>query len=256
MRAPLSSPTKWGRGHRRPPGRRTLCKERRRKASAMPKLAQRAKGGGGRAASKHVSSFSRRVRARVMPYHSQNRPAEQDRVTPKPAVGPAFGSIMPCEQVARIERQRNPGTNVRLGCRSRVSRSLSSGRPLRAGPVGSTRATNKREAERRQAHLFHWSRIKRMRLRAEAQRARLSAFHHGARCSDRTPQLSSRTRFLGPGAKRALSVSACPSPATESQTGHHAGRAFSQSRPGAEVTSPRPREPHSLRQPVSPAAVL
>jgi hypothetical protein len=27
--------------------------------------------------------------------HSQNRPAEQDRVTPKAAVGPAFGSIMP-----------------------------------------------------------------------------------------------------------------------------------------------------------------
>jgi hypothetical protein len=25
---------------------------------------------------------------------SQNRPSEQDRVTPKPAVGPAFGSIM------------------------------------------------------------------------------------------------------------------------------------------------------------------
>jgi len=42
--------------------------------------------------------------------HSQNRPAEQDRVTPEPAVEPAFGSIMPSEQkVARIERQRNPG---------------------------------------------------------------------------------------------------------------------------------------------------
>jgi DNA-binding winged helix-turn-helix (wHTH) protein len=26
--------------------------------------------------------------------HSQNRPAEQDRVTPKAAVEPAFGSIM------------------------------------------------------------------------------------------------------------------------------------------------------------------
>src|SRR5208282_2109048 len=38
----------------------------------------------------------------------------------------------------------------------------------------------------------------------EASRARLTAFHHGACCSDRTPQLSSRTRFLGRGAKRAL----------------------------------------------------
>jgi hypothetical protein len=34
-----------------------------------------------------------------------------------------------------------------------------------------------------------------------------------------------------------------------------AGR-FPESRPGAEVTSPRPREPLSLHQPVSPADVL
>jgi hypothetical protein len=31
---------------------------------------------------------------------------------------------------------------------------------------------------------------------------------------------------------------------------------MTRSRPGAEVTSPRPREPLSLRQPVSPADVL
>ncbi len=61
-----------------------------------------------------------------------------------------------------------------------------------------------------------------------AERARLSAFHHGACCSEPTPQLSSRTRFLGRGGKRALPAPAYPSPATKSQTGHHAGRASSE----------------------------
>ena len=37
--------------------------------------------------------------------HSQNRPSEQDRVTPKAAVGPAFGSIMPNEQKEAERRQ-------------------------------------------------------------------------------------------------------------------------------------------------------
>ena len=41
-----------------------------------------------------------------------------------------------------------------------------------------------------------------------------------------------------------------------SQTGHYAGRALSRSRPSAAVTSGRPREPHSFRQPASPAGVL
>ena len=62
--------------------------------------------------------------------HSQNRPAEQDRVTPKPAVGPAFGSIMLCEHVARVERQRNPGTNVRLDAAPGVSTSFNPGYKL------------------------------------------------------------------------------------------------------------------------------
>ena len=58
-----------------------------------------------------------------------------------------------------------------------------------------------------------------------------------------------RTRFLGRGVS-------CPSPASSSQAGHSAGRALLRSRPGAQVTSPRPREPHPLRRPVSPADVL
>ena len=58
-----------------------------------------------------------------------------------------------------------------------------------------------------------------------------------------------RTRFLGRGVS-------CPSPASSSQAGHSAGRALLRSRPGAPVTSPRPREPPPLRRPVSPADVL
>jgi hypothetical protein len=50
---------------------------------------------------------------------------------------------------------------------------------------------------------------------------------------------------------------ACPSPASFSQTGHGAGRAFSRSPPGTAVTSRRPREPHSLPAAgVTQAAVL
>jgi len=45
---------------------------------------------------------------------------------------------------------------------------------------------------------------------------------------------------------------ACPSPASCSQTGHGAGRAFSRSRPGTAVTNRRPREPHSPQPPASP----
>jgi len=78
------------------------------------------------------------------------------------------------------------------------------------------------------------------------------------------------TRFLGPGrgarsrwferscaAQRALPAPSCPSPA-----GCPAGRSwcrpgvYPRSRPGAAVTSRRPREPLSLRPPASPADVL
>jgi hypothetical protein len=77
----------------------------------------------------------------------------------------------------------------------------------------------------------------------ETSRARLPAFHRGACCSEPTPQLRSRTRFLGRGFEGRYPSSTCPSPATKSQTGRRAGRAFSRNRPGAGVTSPHPREP-------------
>jgi hypothetical protein len=78
------------------------------------------------------------------------------------------------------------------------------------------------------------------------------------------------TRFLGLGrsarsrwferscaAQRALPAPSCPSPA-----GFPAGRSwcrpgvYPRSRPRAAVTSRRPREPLSLRQPASPAGIL
>jgi len=118
------------------------------------------------------------------------------------------------------------------------------------------RATKKkREAERRQAQYFMMP----------CQRARQRAKRRALACRRPTTALaaaSQRHRSAPERAswdvakKRALPAPACPSPATKSQTGHHAGRASSRSRPGAEVTSPRPREPLSLRQPVSPAGVL
>ena len=69
-------------------------------------------------------------------------------------------------------------------------------------------------------------------------RARLSAFHRGTCGSEPTPPFSSSTRFLGRGrgarsrwferpcaVQRALPAPSYPSPASSSQTGHHAGRA-------------------------------
>ena len=47
-----------------------------------------------------------------------------------------------------------------------------------------------------------------------------------------------QAHFLGRGSLQALSEAACPSPATWSQTGRHAGRALSRSRPGADRILP------------------
>src|SRR5690348_16924953 len=82
----------------------------------------------------------------------------------------------------------------------------------------------------------------------------------GARCayrrstavlvaSEPTPPLSSSPRFLGRNFGGRYSAVTYPSPAIQSQAGRNAGRAFSRSRPGAEVTSPCPQAPLSLHQP-------
>jgi len=76
--------------------------------------------------------------------------------------------------------------------------------------------------------------------RAEAQRARLSAFHRGACCSERTPQLNSSDALpvtvLGRNGRYPLpAVVQC---SDVSRTGHSAGRASDPESPGSEVTSP------------------
>ena len=73
-------------------------------------------------------AFSRRARARVFVHERHDLPPGNKGGAPKATRSPD-------------ERQRNPGRAFKLPTRSRISRSLSSGRPLRAGPVGSIRAT-------------------------------------------------------------------------------------------------------------------
>jgi hypothetical protein len=78
---------------------------------------------------------------------------------------------------------------------------------------------------------------------------RLSAFHRGACCSEPTPQLSSGRASWD--AEFPVPVQRAPRRPVIVPAG-----ALLRSRPGAPVTSPRPREPPPLRRPVSPADVL
>ena len=104
----------------------------------------------------------------------------------------------------------------------------------------------------------------------EGEGARLSAFHRGACCSERTPQLSSSYALPGTWSERTIPMvrkivrrSAGVTRSFLSQSSGlprrpvmvPAGR-IPRSRPGAAVTSRRPREPLSPRQPASPADVL
>jgi hypothetical protein len=152
------------------------------------------------------------MRARVMPTPLVRTLAQHHRVTPEPAVGPIFGSIVLHEEI----RKRNAGR-----------RSSPSSAPYGRGS-------------------------------RETSRARLSASHHGACCSERTPQLNSSdalpgTDCAGAGVTRSLPPQSSELPRRPVIV--PAGR-YCRSRPGAKVTSPCPREPLSLRQPVSPADVL
>jgi hypothetical protein len=92
-------------------------------------------------------AFSRRARARVFVHERHDLPPGNKGGAPKATRSPD-------------ERQRNPGRAFKLPTRSRISRSLSSGRPLRAGPVGSSglqihpaTRLQRREAERRQTRI-------------------------------------------------------------------------------------------------------
>jgi hypothetical protein len=73
---------------------------------------------------------------------------------------------------------------------------------------------------------------------AQAGTAHLPAFRNGAYGGEPTPPLSSRRTSWDAAERRVLSVSTCPSPATKSQTGHDAGRAYSRSRPGTGCVVP------------------
>jgi hypothetical protein len=169
---------------------------------------------------------------------------------------------LPCR--SPDERQRNPGppftfqksfpdfTEPVIGPARGPHRARAMGVPrLRAGPVGSsgllTTKKGRRNAGRRNPTI---GRIFGCGARPTG-RARLSAFHRGACGSEPTPPLSSSTRFLGRGrgaqsrwferpcaAQRALPAPSCPSPASSSQTGHSAGRAYSQSRPRTRLQAP------------------
>jgi len=87
--------------------------------------------------------------------------------------------------------------------------------------------------------------------------ARLSAFHHDACCSERTPQLNSShalpVTVLGRSRRYPLpAVSQC---SDVSRTGHSAGRACLPEPPGSGSDEPPPAGAAPLRQPASPADV-
>jgi hypothetical protein len=138
-------------------------------------------------------------------------------------------------------------------------------RPEVAGPMtGSAKSGIDREAFNGDPdfHFVHpgYERKRRAR-RASAQTSVRKSAHtkstRRAACRRSTAALAaaSQRRSSAPDALPGTR-SSCPSPASSSQAGHSAGRALLRSRPGAQVTSPRPREPLPLHRPVSPADVL
>ena len=191
-----------------------------------------------------AKAFSRRAGARVFVHE------RHDCVPP----GKKEGGRAPKATRSPDERQRNPGRTFKLPTRSRISRSLSSGRPLRAGPRRFMRAANascynegRRNAGRRvsptSAPLTFVlpacgggrgggaARVRRDALR-------LSAFHRGWDLENQRHRSAPATRFLGQVVTGVYPPSACPSPASSSQTGHSAGRAYSRSRPRTELRAP------------------
>src|SRR5271154_5860868 len=107
---------------------------------------------------------------------------------------------------------------------------------------------NKKEAERRQAHLFQWPRATGA---ARAQRSALACRRSTTALAAASERHSSApdTRFLGPGVIRCYLHLACPSPATSiaDRSSCRPG-VIPRSSPGAGLTSPHPREPLSPRQ--------
>jgi hypothetical protein len=84
--------------------------------------------------------------------------------------------------------------------------------------------------------------------RSKTERARLSASHRGSRQAVHYLLTQLQATLPGTWSRRALPALSYPSPGSTSRAGHSTGGNDAQSRPGAEVTSLRPRAPHSLRQ--------
>jgi hypothetical protein len=91
----------------------------------------------------HLRAALTPPRAPVVRYPPPAGEGKQNRS--RGAIAPEFSQCRSPD-----ERQRNPGPAFKFACRSRISLSLSSGRPLRAGSVGSSALQMRREAERRQ----------------------------------------------------------------------------------------------------------
>src|SRR6185312_10751503 len=180
--------------------------------------------------------------------HGTGQDAGPDRVTPKfsrPGGRTGFGSITLGARPGLRSAIREANCEWRIANGSFWSRTLCfySLLAIRHSPF----AKKTRQAERRQTppHQSAPSGA----ARALRGALRLPAFHRGSHGSEPTPPLSSSPRFLGPDFGGRYSAVTCPSPAIQSQAGRNAGRAFSRSRPGAEVTSPCPQAPLSLHQP-------
>ena len=120
-------------------------------------------------------------------------------------------------------------------------------------PYQATKERRKRNAGRRIVHVPHASgargapRSKRLAPTLRCGRARLPAFHHGTCGSERTPPLNSSYALPGTelGRNGRYPLPAVPGAASFSQAGHRPVGRTTRSRPGAEVTSLHPREPHS-----------
>ena len=125
-------------------------------------------------------------------------------------------------------RCAHPGYK-RTGKKERAKTKESEGRGTPADAYGMSHATRTNVAIR--PRFRAWRGLK-------TKAAHLPAFRNGAHGGEPTPPLSSRRTSWDVAERRALSVSACPSPATKSQTGHDAGRAYSRSRPGARCVVP------------------
>jgi hypothetical protein len=139
---------------------------------------------------------------------------------------------------------------MRLHRRSRVSRSLSSGRPLRAGPVGSPGLQNNERKRRMRNAVRRRPILRNSRCGAHpAGRARLPAFHRGSSLGTHASQGAASDQVSRSGAPRhggVLPPAPAPVAASTSHAGHNAGRHDVRNRPGTACNSVRGRRPRPM----------